>query len=205
MRNGFILLHRKGIDADEWKHPLRTLAWIDLCTMAAWDDYTAEDGVQLKRGEVIASYGFLAQRWKRSKSRVHEWITTWIAERQLERRAERCTERNAERFFLLNYAKYQEIPERVAERSPERLGERGAEPIERKEGNEDSETPGRDKEITKWFRQHDIRLPDAYLAKIKKECPDQAIDRAWADAKRGVGINSPADFFARCRHYSGQQ
>lgn len=138
MRDGFILLHRKGITPKEWRHPLRTLAWIDFCTMAAYEDFMAEDGVWIRRGEVIASYGYLAKRWRISKGTVHFWIKHWIAERQVERLDERCIERSAERFFIVNYAKYQEPSERTAERRAERPSERKAEPIERRQGNEDS-------------------------------------------------------------------
>src|SRR5437016_3617941 len=115
MRKGFILLHRRFLDHDAWKNPARSLAWMDFCSMAAWEDYTAEDGAYFKRGELAASYGFLAKRWGKSKSRVHEWIHHWIAERQAERLPERCAERNAERFFIVNYAKYQDSPERAPE------------------------------------------------------------------------------------------
>ncbi len=137
MRNGYILLHRQGLTQDDWKHPLRTLAWIDFLTMAAWEDHQADDGVQLRRGEVIASYGFLATRWHVSKDTAHCWIKHWIAERQVERRAERCTERNAERFFVQNYAKYQDAAERVAERPAERRSERSAEQMKGKQRNQE--------------------------------------------------------------------
>lgn len=133
MRNGFILLHRKGLTPDEWKHPMRTLAWIDFCTMAAYEDFTAEDGVKFQRGEVVVSYGFLANRWRVSKDSAYQWMKHWIAERQVERRTERCAERSAERFFIVNYAKYQDSAERVAERPIERSSERTAEQMKRRE------------------------------------------------------------------------
>jgi hypothetical protein len=133
MRNGYILLHRQGLTKDEWKHPLRTLAWIDFLTMAAWEEHVADDGVHLGRGEVIASYGFLATRWHVSKDTAFCWMKHWIAERQVERRTERCTERHAERFFVVNYAKYQDSTERLAERPTERPAERTAEQMKRKE------------------------------------------------------------------------
>jgi len=139
MRDGYILLHRQGLTEQEWKHPLRTLAWIDFCTMAAYEDFTARDGVSIKRGEVIASYGFLANRWHVSKATAHEWIKHWIAERQAERRTERCTERSAERFFIVNYAKYQTYTERDAERVSERTAERSAEQMKGKQEKQNIE------------------------------------------------------------------
>lgn len=117
MRDGWILLHRQGLTPDDWKNPMRTLAWIDFLTLA---DY--ENAI------VTASYGFLATRWRCSKGTVHFWIKHWIAERQVERLTERSAERNAERFFIVNYAKYQRSTERVTERPTEREAERVAEP-----------------------------------------------------------------------------
>jgi len=116
MRNGFILLHRQGITPEEWKHPIRTLAWIDLLTLTNYENSI-----------VTVSYGFLAARWRCSKDTAYQWMKHWIAERQLERTGERDTERNAERFFVVNYAKYQKTAERVAERTTERQPERGTE------------------------------------------------------------------------------
>lgn len=136
MRHGFILLHRKGITAAEWRHPKRTLAWIDFCTMAAYEDYMAEDGVWIRKGEVIASYGFLGRRWRIAKGTVHRWMSHWIAQRQVERRPERCVERDAERFFLINYSKYQE-PIVEAQRPVERRRQPQRQPMKRREGEDD--------------------------------------------------------------------
>lgn len=133
MRNGYILLHRKGITKAEWKHPRRTLAWIDFCTMAAYQDYVADDEVKMRRGEVVTSYGFLAKRWRISKGTVHFWMQHWITERRVERLTERCEQRKAERFFIVNYAKYQQSTERLLETTTERLTERSAERMKVKE------------------------------------------------------------------------
>jgi hypothetical protein len=138
MRSGYILLHRKGITRDEWRHPKRTLAWIDFCTLAAYENYMAEDGVWIRKGEVIASYGFLANRWRTSKGTVHFWMTHWIDERQVERLPERCIERNAERLFIVNYAKYQEVGDRTEERTDRRSTEPKTEQKKRRYPNENT-------------------------------------------------------------------
>lgn len=129
MRAGYILLHRKGITEQDWKHAARTLAWIDLCTLAAFRDHVTQDGATIRRGEVVASFSYLAKRWNVAKSTAYAWISYFVAERQLERRSERCHERNAERFFLVNYAKYQMLTERSAEREVARIAERTSELI----------------------------------------------------------------------------
>jgi len=50
----------------------------------------------------------------------------------------------------------------------------------------------------------EIDNPAAYLSKIERTCMPVAIERAWKDWKRGVGIESPAEFFTRCKHYTGK-
>jgi hypothetical protein len=170
VRNGYILLHRQGLTEDEWKHPLRTLAWIDFLTMAAWEDFTADDGVRVSRGEVIASYGFLAKRWRVSKDTAHTWLKHWIAERQVERRAERCTERSAERFFLLNYAKYQETAERVAERTAERSAEQmKGKQVKTNSQKENRESPARAKK------------PDVPLAELERPFKATLVEQGWCE------------------------
>ena len=140
MRDGFILLHRKAISKESWKNPRRSYAWIDLLLLAAFDEYTAHDGVTIHRGEIIASYGFLAEKWGVPKTTVYDWIQYFLSERMIERSPERCPERDAERWFIVNYAKYQDMPERESERSPERESERSPEQIKRNSNNKSVKT-----------------------------------------------------------------
>ncbi len=134
---GYILLYRSLLrDESAFKNPCKTLAWIDFIAMASHDDYKAKkDGVMARRGEVIASYEFLARRWHISKSTAHGWIREWIDERRIERRSERCYERNAERFFVLNYAEYQRRTERMSERTKTTKTKRDTEPIQEIDDN----------------------------------------------------------------------
>lgn len=99
MRNGYILLHRKGITEAEWLNPLRTLAWIDLCTLAACEETTTKDGT-LQRGEVFAEAEFLADRWRQSPETVRSWLLDW----ELEGRTQ---SREGKILLLVNYDKYQ--------------------------------------------------------------------------------------------------
>lgn len=168
MRSGFILLHRKGITASEWRHPKRTLAWIDFCTMAAFEDYMAGDGVWIRKGEVIASYGFLARRWRTSKGTVHYWIEHWISERKAERKSERCIERDAERFFVLDFAKTQ-MPSKESERIPERSSERMSEPMKRKE----------EKQVSR--KQINESQENIFVTYRKKILEFEFADEAYAD------------------------
>ena len=47
-----------------------------------------------------------------------------------------------------------------------------------------------------------IDNPEAYLQKIKRECPAEAIRKAWNDWNHGCGIDSPGEFFSRCKAYA---
>jgi len=196
MRDGYILLHRKGITQKEWKYPRRTLAWIDFCTIAAYEDFMAEDGVWIRKGEVIASYGFLAKRWRVSKSTAHDWMQYWIAERQVERSSERCIEREAERFFIVNYAKYQKPIERSPERRSEHQSERAGEQMKRRQGNEDNEKKNIEvsfAEILDQFRKKSMEMEfadEAYADKTAVQAKKlSGKDREELCRKIGVFLN----------------
>lgn len=115
MRSGYILLHRQGLTPDDWKHPLRTLAWIDLLTMVAWDDFTNDDGVLLKRGEVIASISFLEARWRQNRGTIHRWLTHWEKAKMVQRVTQHQSQQVPQRLFVVNYAKYQGGPQQVSQ------------------------------------------------------------------------------------------
>lgn len=199
MRDGYILLHRQGITPEEWKTPERTLAWIDLLTLTNFEN-----------GIITVSYGFLATRWRVGKSTVYKWMRHWIGERQIERTGERDSERNGERFFIVNYAKYQKLGERVSERKGERRSERKGElrykitrsksvVLNKKNTVDDSFFSDLKKYLQQW---DEIGNPEAYIRKIRKIATDYAIKKAWREWKRGVGIETPAQFYARCVHWN---
>jgi len=55
----------------------RRWAWLDLCHMAAWRDYTRILGstvIDLKRGEVVASIRYLADRWRWPTKKVRIFL-----------------------------------------------------------------------------------------------------------------------------------
>tara|TARA_B100000315_G_C14476961_1_gene541093 strand:+ start:254 stop:898 length:645 start_codon:yes stop_codon:yes gene_type:complete len=58
--------------------------------------------------------------------------------------------------------------------------------------------------ILKHLATQEIGNPEAYLGKIQQECPESAIRKAWNDWKRGMGIESPGQFFCRCKEYAKQ-
>lgn len=200
MRDGFILLHRKAISKESWKNPRRSYAWIDLLLLAAFEQYTAHDGVVIRRGEIVASYRFLADKWNEPLSTVYRWIQYFIAEHMMERSPERCMERDAERFFIVNYAKYQEGAERDMERTPEQEPERTPEQIKENinnksvktnsnKSNADSDESASDREtIKKLFDYYEklsgrkVLVRDKRTAKIRgllKKFEPRDIALAW--------------------------
>src|SRR5436305_2061182 len=105
MRDGYILLHRKGITEQEWLNPLRTLAWIDLCTLAVSEDTETKEGVTLRRGELVANSEALAVRWRQDAETVRSWLLDW----ELEGRTQARTQADPRVLFLVNYDKYQKV------------------------------------------------------------------------------------------------
>jgi hypothetical protein len=201
MRNGYILLHRKGITEDEWKHPLRSLAWIDLLTLVAWDDYTDTAGKLIRRGEVIASETFLAKRWRQNRGTVHRWLEHWEKSGQVQRLVQHQSQQVPQRLFVVNYAKYQGVPQRPSQQVPQQVPQtmKVKEKKEKKETNDG----GFENELVTFLGKQQIENPRAYLQKLMREVNNdtRAIRKAWSDWKRGVGIESPSQFFSRCIHY----
>lgn len=56
-------------------------------------------------------------------------------------------------------------------------------------------------DIVKWFTKMEVGNPRAYLLALQRKASPEAIGRAWKDAKRGVGINSPGELWERALHY----
>ena len=60
-----------------------------------------------------------------------------------------------------------------------------------------------DDEILKQLRRHEeIGNPVAYLSALRRKAKPEAIKKSWGEWKRGNGVNSPAEFYNRCLHYS---
>ena len=179
-REGFILVHRQAFTRESWENPKRSYAWLDLLTLANYED-----------GVVTVSYGFLANRWLISKSTAHDWIQYWVSERSLERLPERSSERNAERFFVVNYAKYQAPTERSVERRSERRSERQPEPKKEVSRNKSVET----NQLV--VANHDSPTPAEYAVKFFAK--DEATMRTEAEhfLGRGANISTVRTEFAR--------
>lgn len=199
MRNGYILLHRKGITPEEWKHPERTLAWIDLCTLAAYDDYETEDGVSLRRGEVVASESFLAHRWRQNRGTVHRWLTYWEAQQMVQRVVQHRSQQQPQRLFLVNYAKYQGVPQQVSQQQPQQVPQHRPQVMKRreresKELNEDRERPRQEK-----FTDEQVGTMgrDFKRVTVERQWFDQAYaDKTW-DQSRLLSPDDRREFYRK--------
>lgn len=85
MKDGFIKLFRQIMKHWLWfADPFdRAHAWIDLLLMANWETATNCINGQVfeqKRGEVVASISFLAERWRWSENKVRRFLNVLAAE-----------------------------------------------------------------------------------------------------------------------------
>lgn len=130
MNDGFILLYKKAITLDEWKHPLRTLAWIDLLTLVEWQDKEV-NGREVKRGELIVSETFLANRWHQHRGTVHRWLDNWERKQMVKRLEKQSGKQSPQRISIVNYAKYQDMWKQVGKQSPKHVMKQQGKQIER--------------------------------------------------------------------------
>ena len=85
-------------------------------------------------------------------------------------------------------------------------GQAMATPMQRRgeEKREEQTTGGKLRdEITKHLSREECEIdnPAAYLSKLERETSWPAIERAWKDWRRSVGITNPGQFYARAKHY----
>ena len=104
---GWIKIHR-----ELGKHWLaqdmeRLGRWIDLLLLANYEDgkvLVGDSLVTLKRGQMIMSFSFLANRWKCSKSTASKFIELLESDGMVER----STERRATILTICKYDSYQQ-------------------------------------------------------------------------------------------------
>ena len=79
-KNGYIKLSRKLVTGEMWAEPRqfsKAEAWIDLLFLAAFETtrvVIAGFEVHLRRGELVASDGYLTRRWRWSRNKVRLFI-----------------------------------------------------------------------------------------------------------------------------------
>lgn len=95
--------------ADHWlaKYPEKLGWWVLLLLKVAHKDEKVMVGnqvIELKRGQIIASYSYLAELWKTSRSSAERFITLLEKEKMLGR----CAERKVSIITICNYESYQD-------------------------------------------------------------------------------------------------
>lgn len=110
-RRGHIKISRKFFEEDPWWNQRRTFskaeAWLDFLHLAAYRSriYVTSDGpIPLDRGQLVASYRYLASRWRWSVKMVRTWCQTGIAGARI--RAHRETPAGTV-YSIVNYDYYQ--------------------------------------------------------------------------------------------------
>jgi hypothetical protein len=108
MADGWIRLHRQLAEHDLWKAEPFThgQAWVDLLIMANWaPGFKVIRGIRidLDRGQLAASFRFLADRWQWSKGKVERFLS------QLETDEQIGTQNNnvSQIITITNYDSYQ--------------------------------------------------------------------------------------------------
>lgn len=108
---GFIKIDRELLQSDFWLREPFTYgqAWVDLIGLANWaekDKFFRHQHQKVKRGQLVTSQQFLAERWKWSRNRVRTYL------RNLERAGMVTTESttNYTTVTIEKYALYQDKP-----------------------------------------------------------------------------------------------
>ena len=84
--------------------------WIDLLLLASYEDNKTLLGnhiTEVKRGQVIASLRFLAERWNASKDKINAFLKLLVQDGMIIRESDK----NTTLITICNYESYQDIPE----------------------------------------------------------------------------------------------
>jgi hypothetical protein len=157
-RRGHINVSRKFFQDDPWWNEPRTYsraeAWLDFLHLAAYRSrvhMTTDGPIPLDRGQLVASYRYLAGRWGWSVKQVRTWIDT--CQKWARIRAQRETHAGTV-YAIANYDYYQGGG--TAQGTPEGTGE-GT------EGAQQGHSKGtRKKQVSKKAGE-DAVLPPGYL------------------------------------------
>lgn len=116
MRKGFIAIHRELADHELWRGEKfsRGQAWIDLILLAAHADHVV-NGREVKRGQLLTTFRYLANRWKWSTGAVTRFFSYLEGGTQIVSKRHRERDTGGTLITILNYAKYQDLREQNAD------------------------------------------------------------------------------------------
>lgn len=216
--NGWIKLHRKLWDNPLLRRPAWLSVWLYLLTHAYHGMARSGDSfrkaveaeypnvlfrgerVRLRPGQLTSGAKQIAEITGVPRGTVEHIIKRFKREEMIEE----LTSPRCSLITVKNWHHYQSNEELAEERMRNIRGT--SEDLyknEKKEKNDD--TGGENilfERICKHLATLDIDNPKAYLQKIRQQCSIDAIRKAWNDWNRGCGIDSPGDFFSRCKAYA---
>ena len=106
--SGWIKINRDLNKHWLWKDPQRLYWWIDLLFLVNWEDRKELVGntlVEVKRGQALASIGFLSKRWRVSIDTVRKYLRLLQSDNMIEQEAH--SKYNV--LTICNYEKYQDV------------------------------------------------------------------------------------------------
>lgn len=113
--NGWIKISRSLLNHWIWQDAVRLKWWLDLLMMAAWEDkewYDDGHTFTLRRGQTVASIGYLVMRWKCSKPTVIKFLKMLEREKMIKRVT---LYRRTPLLTICNYDNYQSLVDTQAD------------------------------------------------------------------------------------------
>lgn len=139
--SGWIKINRDLNKHWLWKDPQRVFWWIDLLFMANWEDRKELVGntiVVVKRGQTLASRGFLSKRWRVGVDTVRNFLRLLQSDNMIVEEAH--SKYNV--ITICNYEKYQDVYNPNADLNTDPNDHLNTNPIEEdKEIKEDNNIP----------------------------------------------------------------
>lgn len=150
---GHVKISRKAFESDPFWLESRVFsrweAWQDLIQMAAWKSQRRAVGasvVELRRGEILVSVRYLAQRWMWSKNKVAAFLQLL---EEMGRIAGQRKGQAGTAYLLVNYERYQGAPSadgtpsgHLRDTNEDTLGDTGGTPSGTLKPHDDNELPG---------------------------------------------------------------
>ena len=125
MKNrGYIPISRAIFEHQLWREDRefsRFEAWLDLIQMARFEDamqYVGNRRILVKRGQILASFRFLSERWGWSTKKVGGFLNLLIADMMMSKETDKETGQTI--VTVCNYDKYN--PKAESQETPEETG-----------------------------------------------------------------------------------
>lgn len=139
--SGWIKINRDLSNHWIWKDPKKLYWWLDLLFLANWEDKRELVGntlIDVKRGQCLASYGFLSLRWQVSVDTVRDFMRLLQSDNMIEQKVYS----KYKVLTICNYEKYQDIYNPSDNPNSNLNANLNANPSkEDKEGKEDNNIP----------------------------------------------------------------